>query len=626
MVDPPDHPRVKATGPASIPLQSRSPVESNYSTLYQPELLPACFSSRAYTYWTDSELNNSIQVGRESLSAPPTPSLSSSGISSIQSSTHEACPTPEAFTRTTRLPLRGGKANHHDLFGASGLGLLTPMDSEYEPFRTTSRSNSSLHVPGRYRNTDHRGRVADWAHWEPTLFQCSFCQERFLTDLDLRTHLRTHKRYRRLLKEEKKRCNNLDSCPGPMDGSIQALRHASLASQKVLTLDDNCTPVSAEHIYSGDTRSIQNSLSDGLSGVTNHRTKSERDMRSTPSGENKDFCSRINHGSEGTTIERVSLSASSLPARKPPTHVLVTKDGVEDPKGSLQSYIDFSEDEKDLVDTKDLLDCTETPIFDIEMDEVEKNDKIEGLLMLKSSLALMKQKVIIHIMDEFKILLKQNNASHTRNHGNAPGEAPKSTYQGKTRTSSQLSSNNRRRQCIGEDNNSEGQGDGDGDDDDDDQRAPKRVRGSSCTANDNGKFACPYRKYDPRKYCVQNWRPCALTPLENVARVKFVPTPSQERFLTNLAHGRAHLYRHHRIFQCPRCKNLFLNQNVLDEHTLAPEGCIPNRINLAEGITADVEKRLRCRKKTYPHQTEADRWEEIYRMLFNTVTVPSPCM
>jgi hypothetical protein len=534
VLDAPDHPRAKATGPAFIPSQSSPPVESKCSTLYQPDLLRfACFTSRAYTHWTDSELNNSIQFERESLSAPPTPSLSSSGISSIQSSTHEACPTPEAFIRAARLPLRGGKAKHHDLFGASGFGILTPMDSEYEPFRTTSRSNSSINVPGRYPSTDARGRVADWAHWEPTLFQCSFCQERFLTDLDLRTHLRTHKRYRRLLKGKTMRCNDLDSGPGPMSGSIQALRHASLAPQKILTLDDSCTPVSSEHIYSGDTRSIRNSLSGGIPGVTN-QTKSERDMRSRTSGENKDLCSYINHGPEGTTVENMSLSASSPPARKPPRHVLVTEDRLEDPTGSLQSSLDSSEDEKDMVGSKDLLDCADTPIFDMEMDEIEANDKIQGLLMLKSSLALMKQKVVIHIMDEFKVLLKQNYASHTRNHGNTPGEAPKSTYQGKTRTLSQVSSNNRRRQHNGEDNNSEGHG-GDGDDDDDDQRAPKRVRASSCATNDNGKFACPYRKYDPRKYCVQNWRPCALTPLENVARVKFVSIPSQARLPTNFS-------------------------------------------------------------------------------------------
>jgi hypothetical protein len=33
-------------------------------------------------------------------------------------------------------------------------------------------------------------------------------------------------------------------------------------------------------------------------------------------------------------------------------------------------------------------------------------------------------------------------------------------------------------------------------------------------------FACPYRKRDPRKYCVRDWRSCALSPQKTVARVK----------------------------------------------------------------------------------------------------------
>jgi hypothetical protein len=33
-------------------------------------------------------------------------------------------------------------------------------------------------------------------------------------------------------------------------------------------------------------------------------------------------------------------------------------------------------------------------------------------------------------------------------------------------------------------------------------------------------FACPYRKHNPRKYCVRDWRTCALTPHKTVARVK----------------------------------------------------------------------------------------------------------
>jgi len=40
--------------------------------------------------------------------------------------------------------------------------------------------------------------------------------------------------------------------------------------------------------------------------------------------------------------------------------------------------------------------------------------------------------------------------------------------------------------------------------------------------NKRNKFACPYRKKDPHTYYSGNkqWRSCALTPLESIARVK----------------------------------------------------------------------------------------------------------
>jgi hypothetical protein len=58
-----------------------------------------------------------------------------------------------------------------------------------------------------------------------------------------------------------------------------------------------------------------------------------------------------------------------------------------------------------------------------------------------------------------------------------------------------------------------------------DGRGPKRLRATpnaSDFSETGSKFACPYRKHDPRKYCVPNWGPCALTPLQTVARVKLV--------------------------------------------------------------------------------------------------------
>jgi hypothetical protein len=48
----------------------------------------------------------------------------------------------------------------------------------------------------------------------------------------------------------------------------------------------------------------------------------------------------------------------------------------------------------------------------------------------------------------------------------------------------------------------------------------KRLRDSASTPDDLNeklKYACPYRKHDPRKYNIQNWSPCALTPHKTVA-------------------------------------------------------------------------------------------------------------
>jgi hypothetical protein len=59
--------------------------------------------------------------------------------------------------------------------------------------------------------------------------------------------------------------------------------------------------------------------------------------------------------------------------------------------------------------------------------------------------------------------------------------------------------------------------------DGDDRKNPKRPRKAIsmlATMLDDKRFACPYRKHDPKHYSVQHWRSCALTSLENISRVK----------------------------------------------------------------------------------------------------------
>jgi len=70
---------------------------------------------------------------------------------------------------------------------------------------------------------------------------------------------------------------------------------------------------------------------------------------------------------------------------------------------------------------------------------------------------------------------------------------------------------------------------------------------------------------------------------------------------------------------------LFQDQEKLNQHLKIPKGCELKECDQADGVTSEVVEKLRCRKKAHKSQTEEDRWEEIYRLLFPDEIVPSPC-
>jgi hypothetical protein len=89
---------------------------------------------------------------------------------------------------------------------------------------------------------------------------------------------------------------------------------------------------------------------------------------------------------------------------------------------------------------------------------------------------------------------------------------------------------------------------------------------------------------------------------------------------------REHLYRRHRVpIQCKRCWLRFKSQEDLDTHLTVLNICALTPGYPAEGLTPDLEKKLKCRKKASPEQTEEQRWKEIYRLLFPDEVVPNPC-
>ncbi|KAH8886341.1 hypothetical protein GQ53DRAFT_612925, partial [Thozetella sp. PMI_491] len=134
------------------------------------------------------------------------------------------------------------------------------------------------------------------------------------------------------------------------------------------------------------------------------------------------------------------------------------------------------------------------------------------------------------------------------------------------------------------------------------------------------RFACPYFKRNPRKY--SRVTTCLGPGWTEIHRVKQV-NPTFGKFSVN------HLHRRHALPpQCPRCWEAFETDSSRDAHLREDSQCEKRDNNtLLEGFTRNQERQLRSRKRTDKNMTDADRWREIYRILFpddDQSTIPNP--
>jgi hypothetical protein len=143
----------------------------------------------------------------------------------------------------------------------------------------------------------------------------------------------------------------------------------------------------------------------------------------------------------------------------------------------------------------------------------------ETEVLIRPSLTPMKQALVDSIMREFWTIFNQEWSANIRKC--ADDLSSSTSFSGSESKSTGEKSPGRKDQKRGRGD------DGDDDPDENNGRNPKRQKPNSSPTKDADeglKFACPYRKHNPRKYYHGNrsWRSCALTPLENISRVKFV--------------------------------------------------------------------------------------------------------
>ena len=90
--------------------------------------------------------------------------------------------------------------------------------------------------------------------------------------------------------------------------------------------------------------------------------------------------------------------------------------------------------------------------------------------------------------------------------------------------------------------------------------------------------------------------------------------------------SREHVYRRHKLpVTCHRCSLEFQSDAALKEHSKLLIPCNVAEAGEAQGYDNDQERKLRSRKRP-PGQTEADKWKEMFRILFpDDREIPSPC-
>ncbi|KAI0472293.1 hypothetical protein F4859DRAFT_99646 [Xylaria cf. heliscus] len=156
------------------------------------------------------------------------------------------------------------------------------------------------------------------------------------------------------------------------------------------------------------------------------------------------------------------------------------------------------------------------------------------------------------------------------------------------------------------DNNDPDDLSGGGDDNGKDRGGNKRAKMD--TDPEEVKLACPFHKHNPKAHKKDL---CMKGGWKSIHRLK------------------EHLYRVHLLpkHNCPRCNSCFENDKELQVHLRADEPCKKSNVAPEEGIDQDTERKLRERKRYNSGQTETQRWNDIYLLLFpgaDRNAIPSP--
>jgi hypothetical protein len=133
---------------------------------------------------------------------------------------------------------------------------------------------------------------------------------------------------------------------------------------------------------------------------------------------------------------------------------------------------------------------------------------------IRAEMSPRKLELVERLMDEFWVIFKRNRSTIAQQRGNTPDSTSPSTSATELLQSTATEGKKSKRQRDSEGDEDDGEKGGKG------FKRPGGLPQSTQNREQSLMFACPYRKHNPRKYCVADWSPCAITPQKTVARVK----------------------------------------------------------------------------------------------------------
>ena len=174
-------------------------------------------------------------------------------------------------------------------------------------------------------------------------------------------------------------------------------------------------------------------------------------------------------------------------------------------------------------------DCESNSVEDDQASTIPSTDqcmqsrcarRVEYTGLLRSLLSSLKQRLIDRIMEEFWIIFNSQWAIKPRTFNDVFEESAQTSKTETLPTSQTNRTSSGQKHQLDHGNGKSCREDGD---DDDDAQDPKRPKVSELQPDDCClvlRLACPYRKHNLQTHCILNWRSCALTPFDTVARVK----------------------------------------------------------------------------------------------------------